>query len=110
MSPEARAAAAAEASRIGEAIDLAQIRQARKLSQAEIGRALHIGQASVAKIEKRTDMYVSTLRRFIEATGGELEIVARFPDHTIRIRQFSDLARQDDDKPKRVGIQRTNQE
>jgi hypothetical protein len=36
-------------------------------------------------------MYVSTLRRFIEAMGGELEITARFADHTVRIRNFSDL-------------------
>jgi hypothetical protein len=37
-------------------------------------------------------MYVSTLRRFIEAMGGELEITARFPDHDVRIRNFADLA------------------
>jgi hypothetical protein len=43
-------------------------------------------------MEKRTDMYVSTLRRFIEAMGGELEITARFPDHSVRIRSFSGLS------------------
>lgn len=37
-------------------------------------------------------MYVSTLRRFVEAMGGELEIVARFPEHTVTIRNFSDLS------------------
>jgi hypothetical protein len=37
-------------------------------------------------------MYVSTLRRFIEAMGGELEIVARFPGHTVKIKNFADLS------------------
>ena len=108
MSPEARAAGEAEAIRLGEEMELAQIRQALKLSQTELGRELHIGQASVAKIEKRTDMYVSTLRRFIEAMGGELEIVARFPDRTVKIRHFSDLALHDDES-KKAGKRRTTQ-
>jgi DNA-binding XRE family transcriptional regulator len=91
MSPEAQATAAAEAQRLGEEMDLADVRRALKLSQEEIGQTLQIKQGSVAKIEKRADMYVSTLRRFIEAMGGELEIVARFPDHAVKIKNFSDL-------------------
>jgi DNA-binding XRE family transcriptional regulator len=63
MSPEAQAAAEAEATRLDEDMDLAEVRRARKLSQEEIGQILQVGQGSVAKIEKRTDMYVSTLRR-----------------------------------------------
>jgi len=76
-------------------MDLAEVRRARKLSQEELARTLRVGQASVAKIEKRADIYVSTLRRFIEAMGGELEIIARFPDHDIRIKRFEDLGEQD---------------
>ena len=91
LSPEAQAMAEAEAQRLGEEMDLAEVRRALKLSQEEIGQTLQIRQGSVAKIEKRTDMYVSTLRRFIEAMGGELEIVARFPDHAVKIRNFADL-------------------
>jgi transcriptional regulator with XRE-family HTH domain len=72
-------------------MDLAQLRTARQLSQAALGEILHVEQPAVAKIERRTDMYVSTLRRFIEAMGGELEITARFPDHDVRITNFSDL-------------------
>jgi transcriptional regulator with XRE-family HTH domain len=72
-------------------MDLAQLRAARQLSQAALGEILHVEQPAVAKLEKRTDMYVSTLRRFIEAMGGELEIVARFPDHSVLIRSFGDL-------------------
>ncbi len=92
MSPEAQGRAAAEAERLGEEMDLAEVRRALRLSQEEIGQTLQINQGSVAKIEKRTDMYVSTLRRFIEAMGGELEIVARFPDHAVKIKNFADLS------------------
>lgn len=92
MPPEARAKAEAEALRLRKEMNLADVRRALRLSQEEIAQTLHVGQAAVAKIEKRTDMYVSTLRRFIEAMGGELEIVARFPDHAVRIRNFAELA------------------
>ncbi|MBM6596206.1 XRE family transcriptional regulator [Microvirga pudoricolor] len=92
MLREAEAVAEREARRLGEEMDLAEVRRALRLSQEEIGQTLQIGQGSVAKIEKRADMYVSTLRRFIEAMGGELEIVARFPDRDVRIKNFSDLS------------------
>ena len=95
LSPEARAKAEAEARLLGAEMDLAEVRRALKLSQEEIGQTLQIQQGSVAKIEKRADMYVSTLRRFIEAMGGELEIVARFPDHAVKSRNFSDLKRKE---------------
>jgi hypothetical protein len=74
-------------------MSLAQLREARSLSQAALGEILHVGQPAIAKLEKRADLYVSTLRRFIEAMGGELEIVARFPDRDVRIRNFGDLAK-----------------
>jgi predicted transcriptional regulator len=69
MSPEAQATD--EAKLLDTERDLAEVRRALKLSQEEIGQTLQIGQGSVAKIEKRADVYVSTLRRFIEAMGGE---------------------------------------
>ena len=53
---------------------------------------LHVQQPSVAKIEKRADLYISTLRSHIEAMGGELEVVARFPDGNVKFRNFSDIA------------------
>lgn len=53
--------------------------------------ALHIQQPALAKIEKRTDMYLSTLRSHIQDMGGELEIVARFPEGAVKIQNFSDL-------------------
>lgn len=76
-----------------EEMDLTQLREARSLSQAALGEILHVEQPAVAKLEKRADMYVSTLRRFIKAMGGELEIVARFPDRDVRIRTFRDLGK-----------------
>ena len=48
----------------------------------------------MSKIEQRTDVFVSTLRRFVQAIGGELEINAVFPDHKIAITNFSGLAKQ----------------
>lgn len=91
MPPERRARIDQMTQELREEMDLAQLRTARQLSQAALGEILHVEQPAVAKLEKRTDMYVSTLRRFIEAMGGELEIVARFPDHAVRIRSFRDL-------------------
>jgi hypothetical protein len=76
---------------IAEEATLRQLREARERSQVEMAAKLHINQAAVSKLERRTDMYLSTLRGFIEAMGGKLEIVARFPDQTVRITQFEML-------------------
>ncbi len=76
---------------IAEEATLRQLREARERSQVEMAEKLHIKQAAVSKLERRTDMYLSTLRGFIEAMGGQLEIVARFPDRTVRITQFEAL-------------------
>ncbi|MGA1801354.1 XRE family transcriptional regulator [Rhizobium sp. HT1-10] len=92
MSPEAKAAATIEETKLDAEMDLADLRRAMKLSQDEIAQTLQIAQGSVAKLEKRADMYVGTLRRFIEAMGGELDIVARFPGYSVKIKKFSDLS------------------
>jgi predicted XRE-type DNA-binding protein len=78
---------------VREEMNLTQLRSAHQLSQAALGEILHVEQPAVAKLEKRTDMYISTLRRFIEAMGGELEITARFPGYNVRIKNFSDLGK-----------------
>ncbi|MBI2354308.1 MAG: XRE family transcriptional regulator [Deltaproteobacteria bacterium] len=70
---------------------LQELRQARKLSQEQMAKNLHTKQSNVSRIEKRTDMYISTLRGVIKAMGGDLEIVARFPDGNVRINQFVEL-------------------
>jgi len=70
---------------------LRELRIARKKSQEELASILSVGQPAVAKMEQRTDMYVSNLRRYVEALGGELVITARFDDSDITIRNFADL-------------------
>ena len=89
MTPEQRARSAAKVATLREDMTLAELRQARELTQEAIGETLHVGQTAVAKMEKRTDMYVGNLRRFIEAMGGELDIVARFPDGVVKISNFA---------------------
>jgi len=76
---------------MAEEATLRQIREARERSQEAVAKMLHIKQAAVSKLERRTDMYLSTLRGYIEAMGGELEIIARFPDQAVRITQFEAL-------------------
>ena len=76
---------------IAEESTLRQLREARERSQVEMAEKLHINQAAVSKLERRTDMYLSTLRSYIEAMGGRLEIVARFPNRAVRIMQFETL-------------------
>ena len=91
MSPESRARAEAKAQAMLAEMPLNELRQARGLSQKMLAEVLHVQQPSIAKIEKRTDMYISTLRSHIEAMGGELEVVARFPDGAVKISNFSEL-------------------
>jgi predicted transcriptional regulator len=61
------------------------------MSQKVLAENLRVQQPAIAKIERRTDMYISTLRSHIEAMGGELEITARFPDGSVKITNFSQL-------------------
>ena len=92
MSPEAQAAAEQKTQALLEGLPLQELRQARQLSQEQLAAILQVKQASISKLERRTDMYISTLRQFIEAMGGELEIVAKFPDGVVRITQFQEIA------------------
>lgn len=91
MSPESQARAEANAQAMLAEMPLNELRQARGLSQKMLADVLHVQQPSIAKMEKRTDMYLSTLRSHIEAMGGQLEVVARFPDGAVKISNFSDL-------------------
>ena len=70
---------------------LHELRRARGISQEKLAKVLHIKQPNVAKLEKRTDIYISTLRATIEAMGGSLDIVARFPDGSVKISNFSSI-------------------
>ena len=91
MSPESLARAEEKAQVLLAEMPLNELRQARGLSQKVLAEVLHVQQPSIAKIEKRTDMYLSTLRSHIEAMGGELDVIARFPDGSVKIKNFADL-------------------
>jgi transcriptional regulator with XRE-family HTH domain len=66
---------------VNEVESLRELRRISEISQAKIAETLNISQPAVSKIEKQTDMYLSTLRSYVEAMGGELEVVIRLPSH-----------------------------
>jgi predicted XRE-type DNA-binding protein len=92
FTPARRARVAAKAAALREEMTLEELRKARDLSQGQIADALDVGQPAVAKLEKRTDMHVSNLRRYIEALGGKLEIIARFSDASVNISNIGEIA------------------
>jgi len=92
LTPDAQARVAARVAKTLQEMPLNELRRARELSQTRLAEVLGIAQSEISKIEHRSDLYVSTLRSYIEAMGGDLEIVARFPDGAVRITQFKDVA------------------
>ena len=68
---------------------LSEMRQMAGKSQQEVADLLGIKQPSLSKLEKQTDMQISTLRKLVSALGGELEVLAKFPSGTIKIDQFT---------------------
>ena len=89
MSPERQENNRRAAKEMLAAMPLEELRSARAITQSHLAQLLNITQASVSKMERRTDMYVSTLRSFVQAMGGDLEIRAVFPEGTVRIEQFA---------------------
>lgn len=84
--PRARKARIADkAAALKTALALYELRKARAVSQAALAQKLAVGQPAVAKLERRTDIYVSNLRRYVEALGGRLEITARFADGAVSL-------------------------
>jgi DNA-binding transcriptional regulator YiaG len=91
MSAGAKAVSAVEHSRLVEEMSLYQLRKARELTQTKIAGELNMGQGDVSKLERRADMYVSTLASYLQAVGADLEIRAVFPDgRAVKITQFSE--------------------
>lgn len=89
---EHRERAAARTSAMIEGMALADLRRAHALSQETLAKAMGLQQPDVSKLENRADTYVSTLRKYVEALGGSLEIIAHFREGDVRITQFSELA------------------
>ena len=89
FSPERRARVDARKAELRAAMPLHELRRARAMTQRAVGEALKVNQPAVAKLERRTDMYVSKLRAYIEAMGGRLNIVAEFPQGSVVIANFA---------------------
>jgi transcriptional regulator with XRE-family HTH domain len=92
LSPEAEERIRQSVKDAARVMSLYQLREARKLTQVNLAQILNVNQGSVSKMEKRTDMYVSTLRSFIQAMGGKLQIKAVFPEGEVEIDQFESVA------------------
>lgn len=85
---EARAEARARTDEMLEEIALQELRKALNLTQEQVAEAMKLNQGVVSKLEYQRDIYVSTLRKFVTAMGGELKLVATFPDREVVINQF----------------------
>lgn len=78
------------------------LRKAMNRTQVELARTLNVGQDTVSRYEQRSDMLLSTLKDYVEAMGGELDLVARFPNRRpVRIKALRDLS--NDARSRRVG-------
>jgi DNA-binding XRE family transcriptional regulator len=76
---------------VADEMTLRELRHARKLTQVRMAKALGITQDSVSRLEKRSDLLLSTLRKTIKAMGGNLSLVAEFPDRPpVVLRSISD--------------------
>ncbi len=95
MSPESRERIRQRMAQMHAEMALQELRQALHLTQQELADVLQMNQAAISKLEHQSDMYVSTLRRFVAAMGGELRIVAHFPQGDVVVNQFEDLQEQE---------------
>src|SRR3990167_5913780 len=99
LSSQAQKKAAKKTAAMIAEMPLYELRQAKHLSQEQLAVVLDKKQGSISRIEKQTDMYISTLRSYIEAMGGQLDIIARFPEGEVHINQFEQI---DNDNTRRV--------
>ncbi|HEY8697954.1 MAG TPA: XRE family transcriptional regulator [Rhizomicrobium sp.] len=77
---------------VNEVESLKELRRLSAKSQAKIAKTLKISQPAVSKIEKQTDMYLSTLRGYVEAIGGELDVIVRLPNRApVKVRSLEDV-------------------
>lgn len=88
---------------IKEQMTLQELRRARKLTQVSVAKELGITQDSVSRLEQRSDLLLSTLRKTVEAMGGNLSLVAKFPDRAPV--ELAGIA-EDELVPKRTGRKR----
>jgi transcriptional regulator with XRE-family HTH domain len=91
MSPESRARVEERVKATLAAMPLEELREARELTQTQLAQVLQVSQGAVSKVERRADMYISTLRSYVSAMGGDLQIRAVFPDGEVIINQFAEI-------------------
>lgn len=91
LSPEAEERIRTSVEEAPRVMSLYRVREARSLTQVSLAKILKVNQGAVSRLERRTDMYVSTLRNFIQAMGGQLQIKAIFPEAEIEIDQFESV-------------------
>jgi transcriptional regulator with XRE-family HTH domain len=92
FSPERRERIEQRKEQLRQEMTLAELRKAFSLTQETLAKNLNVKQAEISKIENRADMLMSTLRNFVQAMGGDLEVRAVFPDRAVEISTFSFLS------------------
>ena len=97
LSPEANGRVERRVKELLGEMPLHELRAAKQKTQAQLATVLGVNQAAISKMERRADMYVSTLRSYVSAMGGELDIVARFPEGEVVLTQFKDQDNDNDD-------------
>jgi DNA-binding XRE family transcriptional regulator len=83
--PEARERYETERQAMRDALTLSAVREQAGVTQVELARALHVTQANISQLERKQDLYLSTLSRYVEALGGHLELRAVFPDRIFNV-------------------------
>jgi transcriptional regulator with XRE-family HTH domain len=102
MPEERRTSIYQRAQEIRGEINLREMRRLRKLTQARLSKKLKIGQEGVSRIEKRTDLYLSTLRSYVEGVGGKLSLIVEFPDGPpVILTGLGESANENENKAKR---------
>lgn len=89
LSPEREARLAEKLTAEIAKLPLAEVRKARAMTQVRLAELLQVNQAAISKLEQRSDMYLSTLRSYIEAMGGSLEVRAVFPEGEISLERLT---------------------
>lgn len=93
LNPQRRSKIEDEAARLhAEYLTLQELRKARELTQVQLAEALGIKQSTIAQMEKRSDLMLSTLRSYVEAMGGTLNLMVQFPDREpVALNGFKDF-------------------
>ena len=91
FSPEQRRRIDEEKRELLREMRLHELRRARELTQQDLAERLNVNQPAVAKLEQRADVYMSSLRHYVEAVGGRLKVVAEFPEGDVAITNFSEV-------------------